>query len=105
MIRQVSYKTIKVYLAGIRLEHIERGFEDPTQDELLQLLCTGIKRSQGAQTRTRLPVTITVLQTLKSQLPLDLFFSPIEKLLLWAAFTMAFCGFLRASEFATPSLK
>ena len=105
MARQVSYKTIKVYLAGICLEHLERGFEDPTKDELLHLLCTGIKRSQGAQTRTRLPITITILQTLKSQLPLDATFSLLEKCLLWAAFTMAFYGFLRASEFATPSLK
>ena len=105
MARQVSYKIIKVYLAGIHFEHLERGFEDPTKDELLQLLCTGIKRSQGAQTRTRLPVTITVLQTLKSQLRLDSAFSPLEKHLLWAAFIMAFYGFLRASEFATPSLK
>ena len=103
MARQVSYKTIKVYLAGIHLEHLERGFEDPTKDKLLQLLCTGIKRSQGA--RTHLPVTITVLQTLKSQLRLDSAFSPLEKCLLWAALTMAFYRFLRASEFATPSLK
>jgi len=66
MARQVSYKTIKVYLVGIHLEHLEKGFEDPNKDELLQLLYTGIKRSQGAQTRTRLPITITVLQTLKS---------------------------------------
>ena len=29
---------------GIHLEHLERGFEDPTKDELLQLLCTGIPR-------------------------------------------------------------
>ena len=35
----VSHKTIKVYLSGIRLEHLERG-------ELLCLLCKGIKRSQ-----------------------------------------------------------
>ena len=102
---QVSYKTIKVYIAGIRLEHLERGLEDPTKDELLQLLCTGIKRSQGAQTCTRLPVTIVVLQILKSQLQLDSTFSPLEKRLLWAAFTMAFYRFLRASEFATQSLK
>ena len=95
MARQV-YKTIKVYLAGVRLEHLERGFEDPTKDELLQLLCIGIKRSQGAQTRTRLPVTITVLQTLKSRLRLDSAFSPFEKHLLWAAFTMAFYGFFES---------
>ena len=100
----VSYKTIKVYLAGICLGHIERGFEDPTKDELLYLLCTGIKRSQGVSSCTRLPITITVLQTLKSQLSLDPSFSPLEKRLLWAAFTLAFYGFLRANEFATPNL-
>ena len=105
MARQVSYKSIKVYLAGICLEQLERGFEDPTKDELLQLLCTGIKRSQGTQTRTRLPVTITDLQTLKSQLRLDSAFPPLEKRLLWAAFTMAFHGFLRASEFASLKLQ
>jgi len=99
------YKTFKVYLAGIHLEHLERSFEDPTKDELLHLLCTGIKRSQGAQTCTHLPITITVLQTLKSQLCLDSAFSLFQKRLLWAAFTMAFYGFLRASEFATSSLK
>jgi len=79
---QVSYKTIKVYLARIHLEHLEKGFEDRINDELLQLLCTGIKRSQGAQTRTRLPIIITVLQTLKSQLRLGSAFSPLEKFLL-----------------------
>ena len=101
---QVSYKTIKVYHAGIRLGHIERGFEDPMKDELLHLLCTGIKQSQGVSLYTHLPIIITVLQTLKSQLSLDPSFSPLEKCLLWAAFTLAFYGFLRASEFATPNL-
>ena len=43
----VSYKIIKVYLAGICLEHLERGFEDPTKDKLLRLLCTGIKCSNS----------------------------------------------------------
>jgi len=105
MARQASYKTIKVNLAGICLEHLERDFEDLTKDELLQLLCTDIKRSQSAQTCTRLPITITVLQTFKSQLRLNSAFSPLEKRLLWAAFTMAFYRFLRASEFATQSLK
>ena len=38
--QRVSYKTIKVYLAGIHLEHPERGLHDPTDDKLLQLLCT-----------------------------------------------------------------
>ena len=79
MARQVSYKIITVYLAGIRLEHLEKDFQDPTKDELLHLLCTGIKRSQGAPTRTRLPIIINVLQILKLQLRRDPSFSPLEK--------------------------
>ena len=104
MVHRISHKTIKVYLAGIRLEHLERGFQDPTDDELLLLLCKGIKRSQGTARHTRLPITIYILRTLKSKLREELFYSLLEKRLLWAAFTVAFYSFLRASEFATPDL-
>ena len=76
---QVSYKTIKVYLSGICLEHLERGLQDPTKDELLQLLCTGIKRSQGNTKHTQLPITINILRTLKSQLRNDSSYSLVEK--------------------------
>ena len=101
---QVSYKTIKVYFAGICLEHLERGLEDPTKDELLHLLCIGIKGSQGVPTHTRLLITINVLRTLKSKLRHDPSFFSLEKRLRWAAFTLAFYGFLGASEFATSYL-
>ena len=32
--QRVSYKTIKVYLTGIRLAHLERGYLDPTSNKL-----------------------------------------------------------------------
>ena len=94
------YKTIKVYLASICLQHLERGLEDPTKDELLHLLCTDIKRSQGVLTHTCLPITINVLQTLKSKLRHDPSFSLLEKRLLGSLYP----GFLQASEFATSNL-
>ena len=85
---------MKVYLAGIRLEHLERGLHDPTDDKLLQLLCTGIKRSQGTTSRTHLPITIDLLRSLKTQLRNDSSYSLLEKRLLWSAFTLLFMASL-----------
>jgi len=64
----VSYKTIKVYLAAIRLYHIECGLLDPMSDALLLLVCRSIRRLQGDHQRTRLPITINLMRTLKDQL-------------------------------------
>ena len=77
--------------------HIENGYSDPTTDESLHLVCRGIRRQQNNSERTRLPITINLLRTLKdqlrsSQMPL------LEQRLLWTAFTLSFYGFLRASE-------
>jgi len=45
----------KVYLAAIRLRHIEQGFYDPITDNLLQLVCRGIRRQQGDKQCIRQP--------------------------------------------------
>ena len=50
--QHLKHGTIKTYLAGIQLHHIESGHADPTNDELVHYLCTGIKRLQGATKRT-----------------------------------------------------
>ena len=77
--------------------HIENCFADPTTDESLHLLCRGIRRQQNCSERTRLPITINLLRTLKSQLRSSQM-SLLEQRLLWTAFTLSFYGFLRASE-------
>ena len=66
--QHVSYKILKVYLPGIRLDHIEQGLADPTESASLHLVCRGIRRQQGDNRRTRLPITINLLQVLKEQL-------------------------------------
>lgn len=101
--KKVSYQTIKVYLAGIRLLHLEHGLLDPTRDApLLTYLCTGIRRSSKKKTRSRLPITIPLLHTIKRQLSTSALTAQ-DKLLYWAAFTLAFYGFLRASEYSYPT--
>ena len=99
-----SYKTIKVYLAGIRLALLERGHPDPTDNEPLQFKIRGVRHLQDESSCHRLLITIAVLHSLKHQLrtsnlPL------LEQRLLWATFTIAFYGFLHVSEFTSSSLQ
>ena len=95
--QSISYKTLKVYLAAIRLMHIEQGLPDPTTDQTLHLLCRGIRRQQNTTERQRLPITIDILKALKSHLRLSNY-TLCEQRMLWSSFTLSFYGFLRASE-------
>ena len=71
---------------------------------LLGLLLMGIKRCKTAHTKQpRLPITISVLRSLKVSLATSLY-APVDKLMLWSAFTTAFFGFLRSAEFCAPKI-
>ena len=101
---QVSFKTIKLYLAGIRFAHTENSLPDPFQEApLLHLLLRGIKRTVGLSSRQRLPITMSLLRQIKEELARASDLLPSDKLMLWSAFTLAFYGFLRSSEFTAPS--
>jgi len=93
----VSYKTVKVYLAAIRLHHIEHNLSDPTTDNLLHLVCRGIHRLQGDSQSIRLPITINLMHTIKEQLRQSTY-TVQEQRMLWTAFTTAFYDFLRVSK-------
>ena len=83
--------------------HIENHLADPTKDApLLHYLCTAIRRSQGDRPPRRLPITITLLRHLKANLSVLPHLGRHDKRLYWAAFSLAFYGFLRVSEFTPP---
>ena len=67
----VCHATIKVYLSGVCSLHIDQGFPDPLLHCLhLQCVLRGIKRSQGDLSRTRLPVTGSLVLTIFHSLDL-----------------------------------
>ena len=102
----ISYKTIKVYLSAVRHMHVSAGMFSEFCQQLtpcLQLTLKGIQRSQAVShsPKPRLPITLQLLQniyTYLSQQP-----HCYNNILMWAACCLAFFGFLRVSEFTTPS--
>ena len=66
---QVSFKTIKLYLAGICFAHTENSLPDLFQEApLLRLLLCGIKHTVGLSSHQRLPITMTLLRQIKEEL-------------------------------------
>ena len=96
--QSISYQTLKVYLAAIRLMHIEHGLPDPTMDQTLLLVCRGIRRHQQITERKSLPITIDILKLLKSYLRVSTY-TVCEQRMLWLSLTLSFYGFLRSSEY------
>ena len=77
---------------------------DPTKEvPLLHYLCTAIRRPNGDNKRSRLPITLQLLHVIQRKLFCKQSLAPLDKALFWAAFTLAFYGSLQASEYTSPS--
>ena len=99
--RSVSHGTLLVYLAAIHYHHLQQGLGDPLSQQ--PLLCKGIKRHQGTCGRMRLPLSASLLLALHPHLQQSPNLGRMDQLAVWAALTLAFHAFLRASEFTSPT--
>ena len=101
--KSITWKSARVYLSALRMFFIEHGYSNPFHKfTILKLIQRGIQRTQGQRSvRPRQPISAAILRKIrkalqKSDIP------PPDSTMLWAAFTMAYFGFLRASEQTTP---
>ena len=102
----LSSTTIKCYLSGVRHLQLSCGMGDPKVADMatLQHVARGIKSSQaksGLQPRTRLPITPAILRKLR--LVWDRNPHDHDSIMLWAACTTCFFGFLRSGEVTSPT--
>ena len=101
--KSLSYASIRTYLSSLRLAQVELGLSPAPEMHRLKLLLRGVKRVKGARSKAkRKPITLALLETLKRALRSSSF-SIRDQTMLWAAFTTAFFGFLRASDFCAAS--
>ena len=102
--RRLSQASMQVYISAVGSLHRQHGMSDPTQQNtLLRLVLRGARRTYAINTsHVRQPITLPILVKLlysikRSPLP------KWDKNMLAAAFTLAFYGLLRISEFSAPS--
>jgi len=98
MVRSVQYTTIKNYLSAVKNYHSSHSYELPLSNFLrLRPILRGIKRSQGQQSKVRRPITLQLLNLFYYLLNVQHTYNR-DSLMLWAAMTLAFFGFLRLGE-------
>ena len=103
--RSLAPSTISVYLSAVGSLHRQAGLRDPTRhNPILQLAKRGIRRMRAAPTSSpRRPITPSVLADLLSAISQSHSICRHDRRMLTAAFTLAFFGFMRVSEFTVPS--
>lgn len=100
---QLQLATIKLYLAGIRFHYLQAGMSNPMSSmDRLQCVLRGVKRSQGAKTRLRLPITFSILKQMCNFLHAGVF-TPNLDLTLQCMCSLAYFGFLRCGEFTVKA--
>lgn len=99
-----------MYTAAVASLHRQHGLPDPTRhNHRLKLVLRGAIRAHCLNTATvrrkRHPITLNILALLLGRLRHSQSYNKHDKHMLSAAFTLAFYGFLRISEFTIPARK
>ena len=101
--------TIQLYLCGIRYHYLWRGLNPSITNcghplPRLAAVIKSAKKTQGAPSKERLPITGSILKNMCIKLNTkQLNLSQYTKILLKAAFTSAFYGFLSCGEFTSST--
>lgn len=103
---KLCHNTIKSYLAAIRHLHIAEGAGDPGMSNMprLEQVVKGVKATQvkeGKKVKARLPITPELLLRMKQAWSQEQ--DSRDIVMLWAAVSVCFFGFLRAGEICVPS--
>ena len=103
--RRLSPASIQVYTSAVESLHRQHGMRDPTHhNHLLKLVLRGARRSNAINSsRARQPITLPILLKLLRTIKRSSL-NKWDKYMLTAAFTLAFYGMLRISEFSIPSI-
>ena len=101
----LSYPTIKVYMAAVRSAYVTFGHHGTFETQCtpcLDQLMRGIPKDKCKTNplKVRLPITMGIMEKIKSVLTIN--FKQYQSTMIWAANCTAFFGFLHVSEFRVP---
>ena len=103
----LSYKSINLYLCGVKYHAMAQGFRNCMQGmHQLHLTMRGIKRKLGVtgQRKPRMPISVVTLKQIGSYINSS-YANKLDRTMFWAASALAFFGFLRSSEYTAPTVK
>ena len=101
--------TIKVYLAAVRNQHVQLCLPtNPFSDERISAALAGQERIEALADvtparRERYAASMADLKRIKEELLTSATIGAADRLMLWAAVTLGFIGFLRGSEYLSPA--
>ena len=99
--RRLSVSIVRVYLAGLQNYALEHDIPTVSPASVISRALKGCQRLRPKTLDKRIPITLDIMRTLKRGV-FSSSLSSYQQHLFWCAATLAFSGFLRVSEFASP---